>query len=95
MKIVKINISVRDVKYTNYNYSLSAISTEAAIKYLEKEFAGLVDRTDEFLKTHPYVMETHQPIKIFEHTKSRYDEDGAWDYPIESEIILQWEEVIE
>lgn len=96
MKIVKIYVQVKDNKYGNGHYTLSAISVEAAITYLKGKFEGIIDTTDQYFIDHPYkIHDDDKLLKRFTHTKDRFDEDGSWDYPCESEISLYWEEVIE
>jgi len=96
MKIVKIYVQVKDTKYGNGHYTLSAISVDAAVKYLTEKFEGIIDDTEQYFKDHPYQMQDEDTLlKHFHHTKERVDEDGDWDYPCESEISLYWEEVIE
>ena len=97
MKIVKIYVRVKDIKYGNGNYTLSAISVEAAVKYLKEKFDGIIDDTCQYFKDNPYQLDNEDDklLKHFSHTRNRYDEDGDWDYPCESEFSLYWEEVIE
>lgn len=96
MKIVKIDVQVKDTKYGDGHYTLSAISVEAAVKYLKGKFKGIIDTTEQYFNDHPYQMENEDKLlKQFTHTKERVDEDGGWDYPRVSEFSLYWEEVIE
>lgn len=96
MKIVKIYVQVKDLKYSSGHYTLSAISVDAAVKYLTDKFEGIIDDTEQYLKEHPYMMDSEDKLlKHFYHNTERYDENGDWDYPCEREISLYWEEVIE
>lgn len=96
MKIVKICVRYQDSKYGNGHYSLSAISVDAAVKYLTEKFDGLEDKTVKYFEDNPYQLDQDDKVlKYFTHTQPRFDEDGGWDYPRESEISLYWEEVIE
>lgn len=96
MKIVKIYVQTTDHKFGNGSDTLSAISLEAAVKYLIEKYEGIVDETEQFFKDHPYLLGNDDNlIKYFTHTQNRYDGGGDWDYPIERKFSLYWEEVIE
>lgn len=90
MKIVKIDVSVKDYKYSNYHFVELALNLEAAMKWLNEKYPGMEDITSEEKYYHD-----NPPVSVFHHTKKRYEEDGSYDYPIESTIELYWEEVIE
>lgn len=97
MNVIKINIHVKDHKHNlDYSYTKLALNLDAAVKFLEKEFSTLTDTTSQFFEQFPYIdMFGDAPIKVYEHTKSRVDEDGDFDYPTEYNIQLTSEEIIE
>lgn len=96
MKVVKLDFQYNDNKYSEHgSYTKIAINVDAAVKYIEQYYPNSKDITKEYLQKYPYISDDSKPFKVYTHVKERVDEEGDWDYPVETDIRVYFEDVIE
>jgi hypothetical protein len=86
MKIMQMLIITKYQLLGNSREILLFISEAAAEKYLNEYYPGNVENTEEIEK---------EQYRKFTHEKPQFDNNGDYDYPIISTIILEWATVIE
>ena len=91
MKVIQMTISQTQCMNGNWEYTKLFKSEESALEYLNTEFTDSTEITEKLKAEQAW---RDDIPRTFEHEKPQFDNDGNYDYPIESTITFEWVDVI-